>query len=108
MGVAAMVLGLVGIAICWFPLFGWGGVGLAALGLVVGAVAIRKGIKGLGIAGLLLGLIGVLWGTSAQLEYLSAADSAAAEQGAEPSAAEPVRTPGRAGPGHDPARRDRL
>lgn len=74
MGVTALVLGLLGIAVCWFPLLGWGGVALGALAFVVGVVAIKKGIKGLGIAGLLLGLIGIVWGISVQLEYLSAGD----------------------------------
>ena len=80
MGVAALVLGLLGVLVCWFPLLGWGGVGLGALAFVVGVVAIKKGVKGLGIAGLLLGLIGILWGVSVQLEYLSAGDRAAEEQ----------------------------
>lgn len=86
MGVAALLLGLIGVIVCWFPLLGWGGVGLGALAFVVGVVAIKKGIKGLGIAGLLLGLIGILWGVSVQLEYISAADRAAEEQEVESAA----------------------
>jgi hypothetical protein len=80
MGVAALVLGLLGVAVCWFPLLGWAGVGLGVLGFAVGIVAIKKGVKGLGIAGLLLGLIAILWGVSVQLEYVSAAERAAEEQ----------------------------
>jgi hypothetical protein len=89
MGVAALVLGLIGVAVCWFPLIGWGGIGIAALAFLVGAVAIKKGIKGLGIAGLLLGLIGILWGLSVQLHYLAEAEQATPEQDREQPAKEP-------------------
>jgi hypothetical protein len=108
MGVAALVLGLLGVMICWFPLIGWAGIAIALLAFVVGVVAIKKGIKGLGIAGLLLGLIGILWGLSVQVQYLSAADPDVADQGQAEPASEPKRTPDDAKRGRAPGEGDRL
>ena len=67
MGVAALVLGILGIVLCWIPLIGWLGVLLALAGLVLGAVAIKKSERGLGIAGLVLGIVGVIWGLVVQI-----------------------------------------
>jgi hypothetical protein len=108
MGVAALILGLVGVMICWFPLIGWAGIVVALLAFGVGIVAIKKGVKGLGIAGLLLGLIGILWGLSVQIQYLSAVDADEAEQTQEEPAPEPKRSPGDAQRGRAPGEGDRL
>jgi len=108
MGVAALVLGLVGVMVCWFPLIGWGGIALALLAFAVGVVAIKKGVKGLGIAGLLLGLIGVLWGLSVQIQYISAVSGDAQEQQLEEAGPEPERAPREEREAREPEGEDRL
>lgn len=62
MGVASLVLGLVGLICAIVPCVGWIiGAPLGLLGLIFGAVAIKKGKgKGLGIAGLVLSIIALL------------------------------------------------
>lgn len=67
MGVASLVLGIVGLICSFIPCIGWmGGLPLGLLGLIFGIVAIKKEKgKGLGIAGLVTGAIALLlsaWG----------------------------------------------
>jgi hypothetical protein len=64
MAVAGLVLGLLGLVLCWIPGLGWV---LALLGIIFGAVGISKGNrvgrgKGMAVAGLVVGMIGLLLG----------------------------------------------
>jgi membrane-bound ClpP family serine protease len=77
MGVAALVLGIVGVALCWVPLLGWGGVGLALIAMALAIVALKRGRKGTGLAGLVLGIVGLLWGGYEQLRFRSLTDDLA-------------------------------
>ena len=71
MGVAAVILGIIAVVLCWIPLIGWVGVLLGLLGVVFGILALRKGYRGLGITGLILGVIAAGWGAWEQYEVLS-------------------------------------
>jgi len=67
MGVAAFVLGLIGLLICWIPYVGWLGLLMALLGMILGGVSAKQPKnKGLGIAGAVLGTIGFLLGIFVQ------------------------------------------
>lgn len=72
MGIAALVLGIIGVVLCWIPAVGWVGVVLALVALILGIVAVKKGIKGLGIAGLILGIVGLGWGLYVQIMTIMA------------------------------------
>jgi type II secretory pathway pseudopilin PulG len=61
---AAMVMGIVGLCMCWFPLIGWI---LSGLAIVFGAIGMSRAGKlgrrrGQAIAGLVCGIVGVLLG----------------------------------------------
>lgn len=59
MGVAALVLGIVSVVIATiFPAIGWIGVITGILGIILGAIAKKKGQKGVATAGLVLAIIG--------------------------------------------------
>ena len=80
MGVAAVILGIIAVVLCWVPLIGWVGVLLALLAAVFAVLALKKGYRGLGITGLLLGVIGIGWGVWEQVEVLSYLDPVPAPQ----------------------------
>lgn len=64
MGVASLVLGIVGLVFSFIPCLGMYGIGLTIPGVVLGAIAISKAKKnngqgkGLAIAGLVCSIIG--------------------------------------------------
>src|SRR5688500_2547679 len=59
MGIAALVLGIVGLLISFIPLVGIVGIVLTLLAILFGAIGLRKREgRGLAIAGLVLGVIG--------------------------------------------------
>jgi Tfp pilus assembly protein PilE len=65
MAVAGMILGIIGLALCWLPFVGW----LCALiGIILGALGMSKAKqiggrgKGMAIAGLICGIIGLMIG----------------------------------------------
>jgi hypothetical protein len=70
-GVAAVILGIIGVVVCWIPLIGWVGVLLGLIAAVFGILALKKGYRGLGITGLILGVIAAGWGAWEQYEVLS-------------------------------------
>jgi small-conductance mechanosensitive channel len=65
MAVAGLVLGIIGLLLCWIPFFGWI---LALLGIVFGALGMSKAKKiggagnGMAVAGLILGVVAMLAG----------------------------------------------
>jgi hypothetical protein len=64
MSVAALVLSIVGLVICWIPYVGFLGVLMGIVGLILGVVSMKSpaGNKGLGIVGLVVGAIALLLG----------------------------------------------
>jgi hypothetical protein len=76
MSVAAMVLAIVGVILCWFPFVGWLGVLFALVAVILGIVSMKspKGNKGLGIVGLVVGAIALLGGAIVQTVYIVAVD----------------------------------
>jgi hypothetical protein len=58
MGVASLVLGIIGLIISIIPFIGQYALPLTGLALILGAFGMRKPPKGLATAGLVLGLIG--------------------------------------------------
>ncbi len=58
MGVAALVLGIVGLIVAIIPFLGMYALPLTLLALIFGGLGMRKAPKGLATAGLVLGLIG--------------------------------------------------
>lgn len=65
MAVAGLVLGILGLVLCWIPFVGWL---CALLGIILGGLGMSKAKsiagkgKGMAIAGLICGLIGLLIG----------------------------------------------
>lgn len=65
MAVAGLVLGILGLILCWIPFLGWI---LALLGVIFGALGMGKAKKiggkgnGMAIAGLVTGALGLLLG----------------------------------------------
>lgn len=57
LGTAGFVLALLGIVLCWIPVFGWI---LWILGLIFSAVGVFRQPRGLAIAGLVLSLLGLI------------------------------------------------
>jgi len=70
MGIAALILGILGVVLSWIPLVGWVGVVLALVAIVLGFLTLKKGGKGLGIAALILGVVGLGWGLYVQIQTL--------------------------------------
>jgi hypothetical protein len=64
MSVAAMVVSILGLVICWIPYVGFLGVLLGIVGLILGIVSMKSpsGNKGLGIVGLVIGAIALILG----------------------------------------------
>lgn len=64
MGVAALVLGIVCVVLCWIPVWNWVGIGLGVVGIILGALGKGKAKQagqstGTATAGLVLSIIGV-------------------------------------------------
>jgi hypothetical protein len=76
MSVAAMVLAIVGLILCWFPFVGWLGVAFALVAVILGIISMKsaKGNKGLGIVGLVIGAIALFGGAIVQTVYIVAVD----------------------------------
>jgi hypothetical protein len=69
------VLGILGLVFCFVPFFGWV---LAILGIIFGAVGMNKANKvgrgkGLAVAGLICGVLGLLAGIGIFIAALQAA-----------------------------------
>ena len=73
MHVAALVLGIIGLILCWIPFIGWLGVLLAVVALILSIVLLIKkdtGNKTFGIIGLVLGAIALIIGLVIQIPAL--------------------------------------
>jgi hypothetical protein len=64
MSVAALVLAILGLVICWIPYVGFLGVLMGIVALILGIVSMKSpaGNKGLGIVGLVVGAIALIVG----------------------------------------------
>ena len=64
MSVAALVLSILGLVICWIPYVGFLGVLSGIVGLILGIISMKSptGNKGLGIVGVVVGAIALLLG----------------------------------------------
>lgn len=54
--IASMVLGIVGIVFCAFPIVG---IALNVVGLVLGSMEMKKGAKGMATAGVVCSIVGL-------------------------------------------------
>jgi len=98
MGAAALALGIVGVVLCWVPFVGWVGILVALVALGLAVAALRRGERRLGLAALVLGIVGLAWGGfeqvlalqsfDRQVEAVSGADAALQPAGPEPPADE--------------------
>ena len=70
MGIAALILGILGVLLSWIPFVGWLGVVMALVAIILGFLTLKKGKKGLGIASLVLGVIGLGSGLYVQINTL--------------------------------------
>jgi Na+/phosphate symporter len=77
MAIAALILSIVGLILCWIPFVGWLGILLALVGIILGIVSVKKGKKGLGFAALGIGVIALGWGMYIQIMSLMAASQLA-------------------------------
>ena len=69
MGVASLVLGIISLVIAVFvPAIGWVGSLIALIGVILGAVAKKRGAKGAATAGLVMSIIALALGV---LMYLA-------------------------------------
>jgi len=73
-----MVLGILGLVLCWFPFVGWI---VALLGIIFGAIGNSKAGKiggkgkGMALAGLITGVIGLIAGIAFFVWAMGQADS---------------------------------
>lgn len=68
MGIAALVLGICGIALCWIP---WIGGICAVVGLILGLIAWVKSKKGIAIVGTILSAVGLIASVALFFYYAS-------------------------------------
>ncbi|MDD5305792.1 MAG: hypothetical protein PHU25_00585 [Deltaproteobacteria bacterium] len=76
MGMAALVLGILGIVLCWIPFAGWAGILLALAGAVLGVLTLRKGLKDdkwMAIASLPIGVVAIAYGLFIQISWIRGA-----------------------------------
>lgn len=82
MGVASLVLGLIALVIAvFFPVWGWLAIILGVVGIILAAIAKKKGQKGVATAGLVLSIIATALGLVfylACVACVAAADAALA------------------------------
>jgi hypothetical protein len=79
MGTAALVLGILGIVLCWIPVAGWVGILLAVAGAVVGILALRQGRKDdrwMAIGTLPISVIAIAYGLFIQVSWIRGAQYA--------------------------------
>src|SRR3712207_5503663 len=72
MGVAALILGILGLILSWIPVVGWFGVVLAVVSLGLGLGATKQGKKGLGIPGVFLAVVALGFGLCVQIKTVMA------------------------------------
>ena len=82
MGIAALILGIVCVVLCWIPIWNWVGIALGVVGIILGAVGMSKAKKtgkgkGVAVAGLVLSIIGVAIAGIAWLACIGCAAAAA-------------------------------
>lgn len=88
MATAGFVLGLLGLLICWIPIVNILGIVLGLLGAVLAAVGLAKSQKvgtgkGLAIAGMILGVLAVLFAILINVAFSKAVDDAFDDNGAD-------------------------
>ena len=78
MGVASLVLGIISLVIAVFvPAFGWVASIIALVGVILGAVAKKKGAKGAATAGLVMSIIALALGVLMYLACVACLGAAA-------------------------------
>ena len=78
MGVTSLVLGIMGVCICWLPYVGWLGMAMGAGAGVLGVMSIthwfeRPGYLGWGIAGMMLSTVAISMGLAYQIKHTAGA-----------------------------------
>ena len=58
MGIAGLILGILGAIAAWIPGLVYGGWAFALVGIIVSAIAMKKGQGGIATAGLIISIIG--------------------------------------------------
>ena len=81
MGIAALILGIVCVVLCWIPVWNWIGIALGVIGIILGALGMSKAKKtgngkGVATAGLVLSIIGVAIAAIAWLACFACAAAA--------------------------------
>ena len=61
MGIAALILGIISLIICWIPVWNWAGLVMAIAGIVLGALGKKSAKPGPATAGLVLSILGVVF-----------------------------------------------
>ena len=74
MGVLSLILGMLGVCICWLPVAGWLGIVMGAFSCALGVLAITRWFKktgntGFGVAGVFLGTIALSLGLAFQVKH---------------------------------------
>lgn len=77
MGIASLALGIIAIVIAIFvPAIGWAAALVALVGVILAAIARKKGANGVATAGLVISIIALAWGILGYLACVACLNAA--------------------------------